>query len=450
MPQTASHNLNLPFITAAQAQKHVTHNETIRALDVIVQLAVLGRKLSQPPADAVNGDRYIISNQAAGLWAGHDNDIAAFQDGGWAFYSPLAGWLAWVVDEAAAYIWSGTQWVQLQTGGTDMPQQFGINTMADETNKLAVKSDAVLLSHDDVTPGNGDMRAVINKVDKDHTASLLFQSGFSARSEIGLTGDDNFQLKVSLDGNTWHSSLVADAASGAMSFPNGMRHVDTQQPVLSTLFIPNGGGDGISSIWRCDTIRSATPRKSVIASINGDRLSLTTGDAGAFMDAAGRMNGVSYVRVWNMSKSPHQSAWLKAYISANILQVQNSADIAAWAANDTIQLVDPDNPTGMFAVDISPMLQSIFGTVFPQKGVQLKKAAYGIGARAGMWASPTGNRGSNISVQSLGDGSGVDGQITISSTVPSPISNSNLVFLKETGQPDAIRVCLATVTAILV
>ena len=39
-------NLQLPYILAAQSQKHVTHNEAIRALDAIVQLAALDRGLS--------------------------------------------------------------------------------------------------------------------------------------------------------------------------------------------------------------------------------------------------------------------------------------------------------------------------------------------------------------------------------------------------------------------
>ena len=50
-------NLDLPYIAAAQAQKHVTHNEAIRALDAIVQLAVLDRDLAAPPASPGDGDR---------------------------------------------------------------------------------------------------------------------------------------------------------------------------------------------------------------------------------------------------------------------------------------------------------------------------------------------------------------------------------------------------------
>lgn len=44
-------NLALPYIMAAQAQKHVTHYEAIRALDAIVQLGVVDRDLAAAPAD---------------------------------------------------------------------------------------------------------------------------------------------------------------------------------------------------------------------------------------------------------------------------------------------------------------------------------------------------------------------------------------------------------------
>src|ERR1700682_3996813 len=40
--------------------------------------------------------------------------------------------------------------------------KLGINTAADTTNRLALKFNAALFSHDDVTPGTGDMRIVLN------------------------------------------------------------------------------------------------------------------------------------------------------------------------------------------------------------------------------------------------------------------------------------------------
>ena len=51
-------NLRLPYIMAAQSQKHVTHNEAIRALDAVVQLSVLDRDLSTPPGSPADGARY--------------------------------------------------------------------------------------------------------------------------------------------------------------------------------------------------------------------------------------------------------------------------------------------------------------------------------------------------------------------------------------------------------
>ena len=64
----------LPYLAAAQAQKHVTHNEALRRLDAVVQLAVLDATLAAPPASPDEGDRYIVAASATGAWAGQDGD----------------------------------------------------------------------------------------------------------------------------------------------------------------------------------------------------------------------------------------------------------------------------------------------------------------------------------------------------------------------------------------
>ena len=56
----ATTHLLLPYILAAQAQKHVTHNEALRLLDGLVQLSVLDRDLTAPPGSPADGDRYIV------------------------------------------------------------------------------------------------------------------------------------------------------------------------------------------------------------------------------------------------------------------------------------------------------------------------------------------------------------------------------------------------------
>ena len=105
--------LALPFIMAAQAQKHVTHNEALRLLDGIVQLSVLDKDLATPPGSPENGDAYIVPTGATGEWAGWDGDVAYRADGAWLRLVAGAGWLAWVQDEDALYVLASSGWAFL-------------------------------------------------------------------------------------------------------------------------------------------------------------------------------------------------------------------------------------------------------------------------------------------------------------------------------------------------
>jgi hypothetical protein len=213
---TDSTHLKLPYIAPSQALKHITHNEALLALDSLVQLAVLDRDLTAPPATPAEGDRYLVGAAATGDWSGKDHQVAAFVSGSWSFHAPVAGWTAFVADEAGFVTWTGAAWAPVIGIGGAVPM-LGINTAPDGTNRLAVKSDAVLLSHDDVTPGSGDLRLSFNKAAAGNTASLLFETGFSGRAELGAAGDDDLHLKVSPDGSAWTEALVVEAATGAVS-----------------------------------------------------------------------------------------------------------------------------------------------------------------------------------------------------------------------------------------
>ncbi len=216
-----THNLKLPYILAAQAQKHVTHNEALRALDAIVQLAVLDRDLTTPPGSPLDGDRYIVGVGATGVWVGKDSQIAAWQDGAWAFYQPNEGWLAWVTDEDVLCVSDGSTWLVASSGGdsgsgsVNPTPLVGVNATADTTNRLSVTSPASLFNHE----GNGHQQK-INKAAVGDTASQLYQTNFSGRAEIGLTGDDDFHFKVSPDGATFHEAIIVDKDDGSVAFPN--------------------------------------------------------------------------------------------------------------------------------------------------------------------------------------------------------------------------------------
>jgi len=203
-----SPNLTLPYLDAAQAQKHVTHNDALRMLDALVQTSVLSRVLTAPPATPADGDRYIVPVGASGVWAAQAGKIAAFQDGAWAYYAPRTGWVAWVVAENVLLIFNAGAWGSALSVLQNLAL-VGVNTTADATNKLAVKSAATLFDN----IGNGH-QLKLNKAAATDTVSLLYQDGFSGRAELGLAGDDDFHLKVSADGSSYKEALRLDRSTG--------------------------------------------------------------------------------------------------------------------------------------------------------------------------------------------------------------------------------------------
>jgi hypothetical protein len=232
-------NLGLPQLAADQAQKHVTVNEALYDLDALVQLAVLDRSLAAPPGSPAEGARYIVAAGPTGAWAGHASHIAAWLDGAWRFFIPRVGWLAWVVDEAALLAWNGSAWVDALSAVSAIQNLalLGIRTTADATNRLAVKSDGVLLSHDDVTPGTGHMRVALNKSAAAKDAGFTFQDGFSTRALFGLLGDDDFTIKVSPDGSTFYLAVSIDKDTGHIALGGATADANNALIVKGTAFL---------------------------------------------------------------------------------------------------------------------------------------------------------------------------------------------------------------------
>lgn len=203
-------NLELPYILPSQAQKHVTHNEALQRLDALTQLTIIA-SLSTPPSDPQEGTCFNVTASPTAAWAGKSGKLAFRQDGDWIFITPKDGWRGWFTAEDKLKIHNGTDWATFDAIGT--PAFLGINTAADSTNRLAVAAAATLLTHN----GNGH-QVKVNKAAAFDTASLLFQSGWSGRAEMGLAGSDEFAIKVSPDGSTWKSALVI-TGHGQVSMP---------------------------------------------------------------------------------------------------------------------------------------------------------------------------------------------------------------------------------------
>ncbi|WP_400766273.1 DUF2793 domain-containing protein [Methylosinus sporium] len=217
-------HLALPCIDAAQAQKHVTHNEALLLLDAVTQLSVIDRRAS-PPSSPVDGDRYLVVATAAGAFAGKEQKVAIRLGGAWAFLAPKAGWLAFVEAEQRMLLCDGSAWIDAGLALRELAalSLLGVGTTADAANPLSVKASAALFAARTIAEGGaGDFRVKLEKETAANTASQLYQSNWFGRAETGLLGDDDFHVKVSADGTTWREAMIVDRSTGRVAFPNGM------------------------------------------------------------------------------------------------------------------------------------------------------------------------------------------------------------------------------------
>lgn len=281
--------LGLPYIQPSQAQKHVTHNEALRILDAITQLTVLEPPRATPPAAPENGARYLIANGAIGAWAGQDQAVTLFTDGAWLFFAAQTGWRADVAASGATYRFDGSAWspLSLVTGLSEL----GVNTVADSTNRLAVSGAATLLTHD----GAGH-QLKLNKNTAGDTASLLFQTAWSGRAEMGTTGSDDFAIKISDDGTSFYTGLSVQPG-GALQMPQGQCFFDDISLADDTSYARDIPWDDPARIlmW----IGVDVPGHAYLVSITGDLsgaanlTALSTNPAGTLNLLGGDLSGTT-------------------------------------------------------------------------------------------------------------------------------------------------------------
>lgn len=125
-----SPDLGIPYVPSPPpAQAEVLHNSAINMLLVALKGAV-DRAVNAPPGSPTDGDIYIVGAAPTGAWAGKPNKIAIRTGGAWTFIpgndssganiaigARHEGLKIWVNDEDLLYIWSGSAWAPLVTGG---------------------------------------------------------------------------------------------------------------------------------------------------------------------------------------------------------------------------------------------------------------------------------------------------------------------------------------------
>lgn len=203
MPETTAH-LALPFLMAAQAQKHVTQNEALRMLDAMVQLSVATRAAAAPPASPAEGARYIVASGATGVWTGWTNSVACWLDGAWMRFPPQPGWLAWVEDEAQVLVWTGAAWVPMVDAMGFIAQAASV-AVAKGANGA---STGMTVIEETLTGLSGATRD--SSIAIPDRAILL---GVSSRTVTAITGATSFDCGIAGEASKFGGSLGIAAGS---------------------------------------------------------------------------------------------------------------------------------------------------------------------------------------------------------------------------------------------
>lgn len=275
MSDDASARLGLPYLAAGQLQKHVTLNEALTCLDALTQTAVVSRTATAQPAAPADGALYILPTGATGAdWGGRPaGSLMRAEAGGWIAVPAPDGLLAVVLDSEEVLVRRAGEWAPLSSGGTAALQnltRLGLNTEADAANVFAARlNKALWTALDSEDGGDGDLRFTFNKQGAADVLSLLFQSGWDGRAELGLIGDDDLRLKVSADGETWRDAFSVDLQTGRLWFTQGATRRETAVLTASGSWSPpswarwveavcvggGGGGGGAGAIGAGGTAR---------------------------------------------------------------------------------------------------------------------------------------------------------------------------------------------------
>jgi hypothetical protein len=248
--------LMLPLLAAGQAQKHVTLNEALYALDSLAQIGVRSSVWSSPPASPAEGDAFIVPEVAYGAWAGKGGRIALFQDQHWQFFTPRLGWAAYVEDSARLLIHDGTQW----SGGAQLRANDIVLRVPEDAASIQAALD-VLAAYRFV----GNARGIVDVAAGTHVLLTPINIGHPDLGQIVIRG------------RTAPSVIAAGDITGARATDETM--LRTRYPVVveagsaGAVLMANGGRLEIENIAFIRTGAGGTP--SGLSVSHRSRLTLT-------------------------------------------------------------------------------------------------------------------------------------------------------------------------------
>ncbi len=223
--------LALPLVQSAQAQKHITVNESLSIIDTYIQTAVKDI-INSPPSSPTVGDTYIVKSNPTGDWTGFTNYLAKWNTAGWQLLTPIIGQRAYHVAEEALYIYDGTGWIEFSSGSSGASTDHG---------------------------------GLTGLVDDDHTQYGLLAGRAGGQTLIGGTGTTD--------------DLIFQTTSGVGAAGADMRFLVGNDGGTEALTVSNNGSVGVGT---------TTP--SAKLDVNGDMKGSVLGLGGAVADTTNKFS----------------------------------------------------------------------------------------------------------------------------------------------------------------
>ena len=182
----ATPKIGLQILTESQEDKELTVNANSYRLDAIVN-GVLAQQTT-PPGSPASGDAYIVSATATGAWAGQENKIAFFYNGGWTFIAPASGLCVFLLGTPSIVYYSGS-WITLYAASSAV---------------LALPTAAASLSNNAVYRVKNSGRSL--------TLSNTFADGFTFTS---IPDDNKYTWTATASGTAFRDKLSDPITSPA-------------------------------------------------------------------------------------------------------------------------------------------------------------------------------------------------------------------------------------------
>lgn len=222
-----STNLDFPYLMPAQAQKHVTVNESLRALDALVQTGVQSRRVFEQPDSAEDGQIWIVPPGKSGdAWAPFANwALAYWRDGAWVQLRPRPGWRVWIADEGRLAVYDGGGWRALAGAGANrlMNASFWVNQRVFAGGALA----AGAYGHDRWKAGESGCDYSVSEGEIALSSGALVQ----VMEAPGLAGH---VITVSVENPSAELAVDAGGAGGVITAGSGRRGVSLTVPESAT------------------------------------------------------------------------------------------------------------------------------------------------------------------------------------------------------------------------